>query len=73
MRKLEKLSIPDVLRDNHDNWLRDYLADKTDSTKKNRYRHSEIKSTLKEETGWKCVYCESKIGHNSPRSVHFCG
>ncbi|MNC05755.1 CRISPR-associated endonuclease Cas9 [compost metagenome] len=28
-----------------------------------RYRHSEIKETLLEETGHKCAYCESKITH----------
>ncbi|MBU0754322.1 MAG: HNH endonuclease, partial [Planctomycetes bacterium] len=28
-----------------------------------------IKSKLKEETGWKCVYCESKIGHNTPGDI----
>ena len=36
---------------------------------KYRYRHPEIKTTLKEETGWKCVYCESKIGHNTPGDI----
>ena len=25
--------------------------------------------TLKEETGFKCVYCESKIGHNTPGDI----
>jgi len=69
MRNLEKLTIPEVLEQNHDNWLAAYLADKSNSTNKYRYRHTDIKTQLKEETGWKCVYCESKIGHNTPGDV----
>lgn len=69
MRNLEKVEIPNVLAEYHDEWLTAFLADKKNSTKKYRYRHTEIKTTLKEETGWKCVYCESKIGHNTPGDV----
>lgn len=69
MRNLEKLATPNVLAENHDEWLTVFLADKTNKTNKYRYRHSEIKATLKEETGWKCVYCESKIGHNTPGDI----
>ena len=69
MRNLEKIATPNVLAENHDEWLAAYLADKTNKTKKYRYRHSEIKTALKEETGWKCVYCESKIGHNTPGDI----
>lgn len=69
MRNLEKLASPEVLSVNHVGWLTAYVADKTNTTKKYRYRHTEIKTTLKEETGWKCIYCESKIGHNTPGDV----
>lgn len=69
MRNLEKLAMPSVLVENHDRWLTDFLADKTNKTNKYRYRHSEIKKTLMEETGGKCVYCESKIGHNTPGDI----
>lgn len=69
MRNLEKLPIPDVLTNNHVKWLNTFLADKGNTTNKYRYRHPEIKVRLKEETGWKCVYCESKIGHNTPGDV----
>jgi hypothetical protein len=69
MRNIEKLATPTLLAEKHDEWLTAYLADKTNSTKKYRYRHTEIKTTLKEETGWKCIYCESKIGHNTPGDV----
>lgn len=69
MRNLEKLPIPDVLATNHLEWLKEFLADKGNTTNKYRYRHSEIKARLKEETGWKCIYCESKIGHNTPGDV----
>lgn len=69
MRNLNKLGEPEVLALNNENWLVEYKADKTNSTKKYRYRHADIKMTLKEETGYKCVYCESKIGHNTPGDI----
>lgn len=69
MRNIEKLPAPEVLAANQIEWTAEYLADKTNPTKKYRYRHEGIKTVLKEETGWKCVYCESKIGHNTPGDV----
>lgn len=69
MRNLDKLPTPEVLAHNHDEWLANYIADKANSTKKYRYRHPDIKATLTKETGWKCVYCESKIGHNTPGDI----
>jgi uncharacterized protein (TIGR02646 family) len=69
MRHISKLAEPNVLFTNKDNWLTEYKADKTNGTKKYRYRHSDIKGQLKDETGFKCVYCESKIGHNTPGDV----
>lgn len=69
MRNLKKLSIPTVLQENHVRWLSEYLEDKTSNTNKYRYRDKEIKKALMEETGWKCVYCESKVGHNTPGDI----
>ena len=69
MRCLKKLDEPKVLEINKTKWLNDYLADKANTTNKYRYRHSDIKQTLKEETGFKCIYCESKIGHNTPGDI----
>jgi uncharacterized protein (TIGR02646 family) len=69
MRVLKKMDKPPVLKDNETTWLSDYLAEKTNSAKRYRYRHQEIKQALKDETGYKCVYCESKIGHNTPGDV----
>ncbi|CDN56514.1 TIGR02646 family protein [Neorhizobium galegae bv. officinalis bv. officinalis str. HAMBI 1141] len=69
MRNLDKLPIPEVLNDNWIQWTEQYKSDKTSATKKYRYRHSDIKSTLVEETKSKCAYCESKIGHNTPGDV----
>jgi hypothetical protein len=69
MRHLEKLDIPEVLEQNAALWEQEYLADQTNSTKRYRYRNPEIKSTLVRETAGKCVYCESKIGHNTPGDV----
>lgn len=69
MRNLTKLGEPEVLALNHECWLIEYKADKESSTKKYRYRHRDIKEALKAETGYKCVYCESKIGHNTPGDI----
>ncbi|MFB7147755.1 HNH endonuclease [Agrobacterium deltaense] len=69
MRNLEKLPIPAVLRDNWEDWTQQYNADKESNTKRYRYRHDDIKSALVEETASKCIYCESKIGHNTPGDV----
>ncbi|WP_407279185.1 HNH endonuclease signature motif containing protein [Aromatoleum evansii] len=69
MRSLEKLEKPEVLRDNEEAWLGEYLADRDSNAKRYRYRHPDIKQRLKEETGLKCVYCESKIGHNTPGDI----
>ncbi len=69
MRKLAKLAIPDLLAQKASNWLNEYKNDQGNSTKRYRYRDQAIKSTLKNETFNKCVYCESKIGHNTPGDV----
>lgn len=66
MRSLSKLPEPEVLSQNHVAWLQEYLQDLASDTKRTRYRHQDIKSTLKLETHDKCVYCESRIGHNTP-------
>ncbi len=66
MRNLSKLQKPQILQDNEEVWTTEYMADPDNSTKKFRYRDQAIKSTLVEETSEKCVYCESKIGHNTP-------
>lgn len=69
MRRVTKVAEPDVLRDNYQVWTAAYLADRENSTKKYRYRHSDIKNALRQETADKCVYCESKVGHNTPGDV----
>lgn len=69
MRKLEKNAKPQVLEENENTWLADFKADQANSTKRYRYRDKDIKDALKVETGSKCVYCESKIGHNTPGDI----
>ena len=69
MRNLIKQEEPEILAINHKSWLAAYKEDKAHSTNKYRYRHTDIKAALKEETGSKCVYCESKIGHNTPGDI----
>ncbi len=69
MRELQKLPKPQVLVANETPWLEEYIADPTNSTRRYRYRHPDIKETLRTETSNKCVYCESKLGHNTPGDV----
>lgn len=69
MRRLTKNSTPQVLVDNGPTWLAEYQADRDSPAKRNRYRHWEIKTALISETGGKCVYCESKVGHNTPGDI----
>jgi len=69
MRNLSKGEAPALLRDRQASWTSEFLADPDNSTKRYRYRHHEIKATLLAETFSKCIYCESKVGHNTPGDV----
>lgn len=69
MRAINKKSKPQILAVNEISWLSAFKADQSNSTKRYRYRDKQIKEALKEETGYKCVYCESKIGHNTPGDI----
>jgi hypothetical protein len=69
MRSISKGPIPPLLAANAVQWLTDYQSSPASKTKKFRYRAAEIKDALRQETGEKCVYCESKIGHNTPGDV----
>lgn len=69
MRHLKKLEEPEILIEKKVTWLAEFKADKKNDTKKYRYRHKDIKTQLKKETSYKCIYCESKIGHNTPGDV----
>ena len=72
MRNIPKVPVPQVLLDNKPDWDAKLAANQSDHNK-NRYRHQEIKATLLAETESKCVYCESKIGHNCPGDIeHKC-
>lgn len=68
MRNITKTSEPQILVDNKEQWNSDLASNPTDHNK-NKYRHPEIKSALLNETHNKCVYCESKIGHNCPGDI----
>jgi hypothetical protein len=69
MRRLRKLAKPGILAENEAEWLKEYEEEPDSHTKRYRYRHAEIKAQLREETSHKCVYCESKIGHNTPGDI----
>ena len=73
MRRIDKAVCPDVLERNGERWLERFLEDPDSPTRRYKYRHPEIKSRLKEETYAKCVYCESKIGHNTPGDTEHIG
>lgn len=73
MIKLTKHEEPAVLRDNGERWGEEYLTAKTNQvmtdTIRYRYRHPQIKTTMREETSDKCAYCESKITHTYPGDI----
>ena len=69
MRSLTKGSVPAILASQGKKWLQEYVDDPESETKRFKYRHPDIKEALRIETGWKCVYCESRIGHSSPGDV----
>ena len=70
MIHLEKTAIPKVLADNASNWTKEYCAclamgDIPDNKLASAYNNPTIKRALEIETSGKCVYCESKVKHNS--------
>lgn len=69
MRKLTKALAPQVVTDNEEIWLEQLAADPNNDTKKSRYRHRFIKDAIRDEAHNKCIFCESKLGHNTPGDV----
>jgi uncharacterized protein (TIGR02646 family) len=68
MRNISKLSPPQVLIDSKEEWDTKVQEARSEYNI-NRYRNADIKTTLLNETNNKCVYCESKIGHNCPGDI----
>ncbi len=68
MRNIPKLPEPPILVLKKDDWNNAIIINPSDHNK-NKYRHPDIKATLRGETNDKCVYCESKIGHNCPGDI----
>lgn len=68
MRNIPKSQPPRVLVDSRLEWEAAVGANPSEHNK-NRYRHEEIKAALIKETASKCVYCESRIGHNCPGDI----
>lgn len=68
MRNIAKLSEPTILTEKREEWKAALLSNPSEHNK-NKYRQSEIKAHLLDETYCKCVYCESKIGHNCPGDI----
>lgn len=65
MRNIPKNDPPEVLVGNKEAWDR-ALEQEASDTNRYRYRDPQIKQALMAETYGKCVYCESKVGHNCP-------
>lgn len=68
MIKLNKIGIPNSLKDHKDTWtneLMEYVDRGEDIPKrlKNKYNQDDVKEQLKKETYGKCMFCESTIGH----------
>lgn len=80
MRQLQKLPKPPVLVENEEQWTADYVAAAASGKAKQfeRWRHSEIKSTLRVEVQRRCAYCEAfvddvsfpHVEHIVPKSRH---
>lgn len=70
MIKLTKEPKPQILIDKETEWTEEYRLYKAGNSvpeaAKTRYRHPEIKTTLRRESNDKCIYCESKISHIFP-------
>lgn len=71
MIKIEKQNKPAVLIANEAVWTNEFVrykaGDKTiPKAAATRYRHQDIKETLRAEASDKCIYCESKISHVFP-------
>ncbi len=64
-----KDACPAVLRENSAERHNAYIADPSSDSKKTRYRHPDIKTAIRNETSDKCVYCEAKVGHNTPGDI----
>ncbi len=68
MRRLAKLDEPLLLKEKKEYW-KQKVREVGSEYYKTKYRERSIKKILLEETHDKCVYCESKIGHNTPGDV----
>jgi len=68
MRNVSKLAPPSLLIRNKESWDR-AIAERNNDYNRTRYRDAQIKQLLLEETKGKCVYCESKVGHNCPGDI----
>ncbi len=68
MRKLSKLDEPELLKNKKEEW-KQKVAEEGSDYYKIKYREPDIKEVLVRETSNKCVYCESKIGHNTPGDI----
>lgn len=64
-----KADCPPILAQNAEVWRLELLEDPTSDTKRKRYRHADIKAVVRDETSNKCIYCESKVGHNTPGDI----
>ncbi|MCI9597059.1 MAG: TIGR02646 family protein [Firmicutes bacterium] len=73
MRKVERLSKPNSLRNNAAQWTKELMDEiqekgsysKADDSVKHKYRQKDVKDTLEKMYQQHCCYCESMIGRSS--------
>lgn len=68
MIRIDKQSEPSILRNNKVTWTNELMGyirrdEEVPASLKNRYNHDEVKTTLKNECYYKCMYCESTVSH----------
>lgn len=66
MIKILRFQEPRVLKRNGEKWKKELSNAKTDADKskaRGKYKHTEIKQTLKIMCNEKCAYCESQLSH----------
>lgn len=74
MIRISKGGKPEILTANAHTWREELLGyiergETPSQSLKNKYNHSSIKESLREESNSKCMYCESGIKHITPEHI----
>lgn len=74
MISISKSNKPEILEQNDADWTNELMekinnGEEIPKSLKERYRHSQIKDAVVEETSGKCCYCESNVSHVYPGDI----